>query len=68
MTTPSRFWTELLGPNGLDLESPGYQETLADVRANPYVKPKHKSKSSKPKSKSSKDAGRSPSQKRSGTR
>ena len=65
MTIPSTWWSDWLGANGL--EAPGFQETLADVRANPYVKPKHKSKPSKPKSKNSKSAGRFPSLKHSGT-
>jgi hypothetical protein len=31
-------WTALLAAKGL--EAPGYQETLADMRANPWVKHK----------------------------
>jgi len=35
-------WSALLGPAGL--ESPGYQETLAEIRRNPYVPPKKRKK------------------------
>ncbi len=35
-------WTQVLGE--LNLEAPGYQECLADCRANPWVKPIKKAK------------------------
>ncbi len=35
-------WTKILGPLGL--EAPGYQETLAACRANPWVKSAKKAK------------------------
>lgn len=34
-------WTQLLADAGIP-DSPGYQETLADCRAHPYVKAKKK--------------------------
>jgi hypothetical protein len=40
-------WTGMLGKLGL--EAPGYQETLADCRAHPWIKPKGKAKPSRSK-------------------
>ena len=40
-------WTRLLGKLGL--EATGYQETLADCRANPWIKPKGKAAPSRSK-------------------
>ncbi len=62
---PSHFWTDLLGPAGL--ESPGFQECLKDCRENPYRKPSKKSKGSKGSSKKSTGGVKFPSLKHSGT-
>lgn len=43
-------WTSILSEAGI-ADSPGYQETLADCREHPYVKPKRKPKQSKGKKK-----------------
>ena len=34
-------WTQILADAGIP-DSPGYQKTIADCRANPYVKTKRK--------------------------
>ena len=36
-------WTEILKAGQIE-EPPGYQETLAAIKAEPYVKPKKKAK------------------------
>ena len=38
-------WTKLLAE--MNLEAPGYQETLEDCRRDPYVKPAKKAKKKK---------------------
>ncbi len=48
-------WSKVLGELGL--ETPGYQETLADCRANPWHKPIKKAKASKAKAKKTKFPG-----------
>lgn len=46
----SMNWTDILAKAGI-ADSPGYQETIADCRLHPYVKPKKKAKQSKAKKK-----------------
>lgn len=47
MTIGFMNWAEMLGKLGL--EAPGYQKTLADCRAHPWIKPNGKAKPSRSK-------------------